>query len=72
MIQSDDLSSLLWSRIKPYLGPLEIQGDPHDVHIHGIESLIKGSWQPYGLNNVSTVNRAYYVLTRRLKCMAFF
>ena len=53
MIQSDELSSLLWSRIEPYLGPLEIQGDPYDVHIHGIESLIKGSWQPYGLNNVS-------------------
>ena len=54
MVESDELSSLLWSRIEPHLKPLEIQGDPHDVHIHGIESLIKGTWQPYGLNNVST------------------
>ena len=60
MIQSDDLCSLLWSRIEPYLKPLDIQSDPHDVHIHGIESLIKGTWQPYGLNSVSTVKPVIY------------
>ena len=54
MVQSDELASVLWKRIRPYLSDVEITGDPHDVHIHGVGSLLKGKWQPLKLNNVSS------------------
>ena len=51
-IVSDELSQILWSRVHPFLGDIEIDGDPHDHNIHGIPSLLKGRWTPTGLNNV--------------------
>ena len=48
---SDELSQILWSGVHPFLGDIEIDGDPHDHNIHGVPSLLRGRWSPIGLNN---------------------
>lgn len=49
-IQSEKLAAILWSRIKPYVKDITIGDNPHEVHIHGHPSLMKGTWKPVGLN----------------------
>ena len=53
MVQSEELSSVLWDRIKHHVKSIDIIDDPHTVHIHGVSTLLKGTWEPYGLNKVS-------------------
>ena len=52
--QSSELADLLWKRVKGYLKDIVIDGDPHDIHIEGISSFMKGTWSPKGLNDVSS------------------
>ena len=54
MLQSEQLASVLWERIRPHLCDINITGDPHDVHIHGVDTLLQGKWKPLRLNNVSS------------------
>ena len=54
-LNNPDVAQILWDRIKDYLKPIEFTEtkDPKSQHIHGIPFLLKGKWEPCGLNNVS-------------------
>ena len=62
-IDSSNLANILWDRIKEYLKSIEFseETDPNSQHIHGIPFLLKGKWQPCGLNNVSTCKCNIYI-----------
>ena len=49
---SDELAAALWSRVNGQLADIVIDGDPHGYNLHGIPSLMQGTWKPMGLNNV--------------------
>lgn len=51
-IQNDAIADILWSRIKHFIHSIEIKDDPHDLHIHGPPTLMRGKWKPVGLNSV--------------------
>lgn len=53
-VDCSNLADILWDRIKEYLKPIEFseETDPKSQHIHGIPFLLKGKWQPCGLNNI--------------------
>lgn len=51
-IVSDDLASTLWARVRPFLEDIIIEDNPHIHNIHGVPSLMKGTWKPVGLNNL--------------------
>ena len=53
MVHSPSLADVLWTRVKPFLADMDIEGDPHKVHIHGISALLQGKWKPSGINDVS-------------------
>ncbi len=53
MVNSPTLADILFSRVKPYLEDLQINDDPHKVHIHGIQSMLQGQWTPCRLNQVT-------------------
>ena len=55
MVHSPSLADVLFSRVKSYLNDIEIKGDPHKVHIHGIETMLQGKWKPLRLNPVSAL-----------------
>ena len=58
VLESEELSNLLWKRIQPYLTDFDIPEDTplSDLHIHGVPYLLRGRWQPIGLNKV-TINK---------------
>ncbi|XP_025104721.1 uncharacterized protein LOC112570498 [Pomacea canaliculata] len=49
---SPALANLLWERIKAWVPVINISGDPHEKHIHGVTFLMQGTWQPLGLNSM--------------------
>lgn len=51
--QSSKLASIFWRRIRGHLKTIVIDKDPHDIHIEGVPLLMKGTWVPKGLNDVS-------------------
>lgn len=55
VIESEELSHILWKRIQPYLPEFNVTEDAHlqDLHIHGVPYLLRGKWQPIGLNKVN-------------------
>ncbi|ESO93516.1 hypothetical protein LOTGIDRAFT_161618 [Lottia gigantea] len=52
ILKNDNLSDILWDRIKDYLKDIVINGDPTEQHIHGLTPLLQGRWKPIGLNNM--------------------
>ncbi|XP_076096070.1 uncharacterized protein LOC143067021 [Mytilus galloprovincialis] len=60
-LNNPDVAQILWDRIKDYLKPIEFTEtkDPKSQHIHGIPFLLKGKWEPYGLNNIFRLCRYY-------------
>jgi len=53
-LKSQSLADALWTRIKDHVKDIVIDGDPHQLHVHGPPMIMKGTWKPIGLNNVST------------------
>lgn len=55
VIESEELSHILWKRIQPYLPEFDVPEEAHlpDLHIHGVPYLLRGKWQPIGLNKVN-------------------
>lgn len=54
MIESEELSQILWKRIQSYLSEFDVPEETclQDLHIHGVPYLLRGKWQPIGLNKV--------------------
>ncbi|XP_013387162.1 uncharacterized protein LOC106156453 [Lingula anatina] len=52
LVQSSALASHLWDTIKTHVEDIEIHGDPHQQHIHGLKQALQGRWKPYGLNEL--------------------
>jgi len=57
--QSSELADLLWERIRGHLKDIVIDGDPHDIHIEGVTSFMKGTWKPKGLNSIFRLCRYF-------------
>lgn len=61
VIESEELSHILWKRIQPYLPEFNVPEDAHlqDLHIHGVPYLMRGKWQPIGLNKLFRLCRYF-------------
>ncbi|XP_061173180.1 uncharacterized protein LOC133191693 [Saccostrea echinata] len=61
VIESEEMALILWRRIQPYLTDFEVAEDSSlkDLHIHGVPYLLRGKWQPVGLNKLFRLCRYY-------------
>lgn len=59
MVRASSIIDTLWRRLQSILQPIDFPegSHPHQLHIHGIPFILKGKWNPVGLNPIVRICR---------------